>query len=161
MKVKFFNLQKKVLKNDHQSKHLNSLQNYDNFLKGKKEKERLSLSSLGDTSSSYKEKQGEVKKSMVSTRIMNSSLAVISVKEDSRNKVKTRSALAEERSRNLYSNAIFKIEMKKSLIKQKEEVERNKELEKCTFRPKINTNYKVSRNRKIHFEGGSLKTKEK
>jgi len=93
------------------------------------------------------------KKYLVKTRIANSSLVELVSKEDGYKKRElTKSVIANERSHNLYIKAIQKIENRKKSVKEKEKNDHSRELEKCTFKPKINNNYKKSRNISMDME---------
>ena len=92
-------------------------------------------------------------KNLINKTILNSSLIDILTKEDdSKKKNNVKSVKAEERSKHLYFNAVQKIENKKYLIKEKEEMNKSRELEKCTFKPKINKNYKNIKNISIDYK---------
>jgi hypothetical protein len=147
--------------NDLATKHLNGLQNYDNFIKGKKDKDERSSNSIDimNVKRKGKGKKGseeDTKKHFISTRILNSSS--VGFKENEKSQPKSRSALAVERSRNLYTKAINKIENRKKLVKEKEDFEKSRELENCTFQPQINKNSKLSQTRN---KAGNLTTRSK
>ena len=134
--------------NDLATKHLNGLQNYDNFIKGKKEKDERHSNSIDNSKIKNKGREkinGDVKNHFVSTRVLNSSL--IGFKENEKSQPNSRSAIATERSRNLYLNAIQKIELRKKLAKEKEYLDKSRELENCTFQPKINKIPKLYQNK--------------
>jgi hypothetical protein len=95
-------------------------------------------------------------KHFISTRVLNSSS--VGFKENEKSQPKSRSAIAVERSRNLYTKAIKKIENRKKLVKEKEVLEKSKELENCTFHPQINKNTKQCRTRNT---AGNLTTRTK
>lgn len=108
------------------------------------------------TTSNLKEK--EERRSIVSTRVMNSSLTNISARDvDNHRKEKNRSEVAIERSNTMYINALKKLENRKKEAKKIQELNISKELENCTFKPKILPNNKFSRNKKVEQP---LNTKE-
>ena len=127
-------------------------EHYDNFMKNQIKRNSFPENLIAKTVVNKIGKRNDHRhNSIVSTRVLNSSLVDFSNKGDNHiKKMKTKSAIAEERTRNLYFSAIQNIENRKLLSKKREELDKTKELENCTFKPKINQYFKSNhQNNKI------------
>jgi len=143
------------------TKHLTSLQNYDNFIKNKTGN-RNSIANGGNFNELKNLQTIEPKtKSLVKTKVMNSSLVdIISKEEEYKRKGKTKAMYAQERSTHLYLKAIQKNETIKKLVKEKNEKMVQKEMEGCTFKPKTNVKGRKPKNKSVEIET-SRKNKER